>query len=70
MVDKCEVANNGTGINVPMSSGSTVRVSRSVVSGNTLGLQNVGGTLEVDGTSVVRGNTTDTTGTISTVPRQ
>jgi hypothetical protein len=45
----------------------TVRLSRSVVTGNGLGLENLGaGALLVYGNNVVRGNTTDTSGTITT----
>jgi nitrous oxidase accessory protein NosD len=63
-VEKCQIANNGKGITLPAASGATVRLSRSVVSGNTLGLENLGGTLEVSGNNAVRGNTTNTSGTI------
>jgi hypothetical protein len=64
-LEKCQVAGNGTGVKLPAASGATVRLSRSVVTGNTLGLENLGGTLEVSGNNVVRGNSTDTTGAIS-----
>jgi hypothetical protein len=45
-------------------------VSRSVVSGNGIGLQNVGGDLFVYGNNAVRGNTTNTSGTITTTGLQ
>jgi hypothetical protein len=40
------------------------------VSGNSLGLENVGGALQVTATNVVRGNAVDTSGTITTVGLQ
>jgi hypothetical protein len=64
-VEKCQLANNGTGVTLPAASGATVRLSRSVVSGNTLGLENVGGTLEVSGNNAVRGNATNSSGTLT-----
>jgi hypothetical protein len=66
-VEKCQIANNTTtGV---LSSGD-FRLSRSVVSGNGTGLQHTGGTLSVYGNNVVRGNTTNTSGTITPVPLQ
>jgi uncharacterized repeat protein (TIGR01451 family) len=64
-VEKSQIAHNGIGITLPASSLSTVRLSRSVVSGNTIGLENVDGTLEVSGNNVIRGNTTNTSGMIT-----
>jgi uncharacterized repeat protein (TIGR01451 family) len=61
-LEKCQIANNGVGITLPAWSFSTVRLSRSVVSGNTVGLENVDGTLIVAGTNAVRGNTFDVSG--------
>jgi hypothetical protein len=65
--EKCQIANNGTGVRVTNDFSVTVRLSRSVVTGNGLGLENLGaGALLVYGNNVVRGNTTDTSGTITT----
>jgi uncharacterized repeat protein (TIGR01451 family) len=69
-VEKTQIANNGTGVSVPAGSGATARLSRCVVSGNVLGLENVGGTIEVSGNNVVRGNTTNTSGAITTTGLQ
>ena len=58
-------------IGVAALSGGTARLSRSVVLGNTIGLFAAGGsTLASAGTNVVRGNGTDTSGTITVVPEQ
>jgi hypothetical protein len=62
-VEKCQLANNGSGI-MALSS-SSVRLSRSVVGGNGVGLDNAGGMLVVYGNNVVRGNSLDTSGTIT-----
>ena len=52
-------------------SGGTARVSRSHVFGNSTGfLADAGSTFISSGTSVVRRNTTNTTGTITTTPEQ
>lgn len=60
---------NGTGIGTV--AGGTVRVSRSHVFGNTVGFASgAGSTFESFGTNVVRGNATDTTGTITAIPEQ
>ncbi len=60
---------NGTGIGTV--TGGTVRVSRSHVFGNTVGFAaGAGSTFESFGTNVVRGNGTDTAGTITPVPEQ
>jgi hypothetical protein len=69
-VEKCQIANNGTGITLPAASLATVWISRSIVSGNNLGLENVGGTLLLSGTNVVRGNAVDTSGVITTTGLQ
>jgi hypothetical protein len=67
-IEKCQLTNNGTGVTLPAASASTVRLSRSVVSGNGLGLENVDATLEVSGNNAIRGNVTDTSGTITFTP--
>ena len=60
---------NGTGI--ASLTGGTVRISRSHVFGNNVGFAaGAGSTFESFGTNVVRGNGTDTTGTIATIPEQ
>ncbi len=60
---------NGTGIGTV--TGGTVRVSRSHVFGNTVGFAaGAGSTFESFGTNVVRGNGTDTAGTITTISEQ
>jgi Calx-beta domain len=52
-------------------SGGTARVSRSHIFGNTTGfLADAGSTFVSSGTNVVRRNTTNTSGTITTVPEQ
>jgi hypothetical protein len=52
------------------ASKGTIRVSHCAVTQNGLGLKNFTGTLESFGNNVVRGNTTDLSGTITTVPLQ
>jgi hypothetical protein len=68
-VEKCQIADNA-GSGIAVDGGATARVSRSVVSGNGIGLQNVGGDLFVYGNNAVRGNTTNTSGTITTTGLQ
>ena len=66
-IRRSEFTLNGIGVNA--LSGGTVRLSRSVVFGNTTGLFAAGGsTFESSGTNVIRGNGTDTSGTITTIP--
>ena len=66
-IRRSEFALNGIGVNA--LSGATARLSRSVVFGNTTGLFAAGGSpLESSGTNVIRGNGTDTSGTITTIP--
>jgi len=66
-VRQSELWGNGTGILA--FAGGTARVSRSHVFGNTTGLgASAGSTFESAGNNVVRGNGTNTTGTITTVP--
>jgi hypothetical protein len=69
-VEKSQIANNDTGIKLPASSMSFLRLSRSVVSGNSIGLENAGGTLQVYGNNAVWGNGTNTTGPITTTGLQ
>jgi hypothetical protein len=70
-VEKCQIANNGTGIKLPITSMSTLALSHSVVTGNGIGLDNVGGMfLYVYGNNAIQGNTTNTSGTITTLPLQ
>ncbi len=68
-IHRSEFSQNATA--VATLSGGTVRLSRSRVFGNTLGLSAVAGsTFQSTGTNVVRGNTTNTSGTITTTPEQ
>ncbi len=68
-IQRSEFTLNGIGVNA--LSGATARLSRSVVFGNTTGLFAAGGsTFESSGTNVIRGNGTDTSGTITVVPEQ
>jgi hypothetical protein len=65
-IEKSVLANNLVGLEV-VSSGRG-RISNSMVDDNTTGLFNSGGTaLESFGNNAVRGNNTDTSGTITTV---
>jgi len=48
-------------------SGSTARVARSIVTGNGIGFDNLGGTIETLSNSLVRGNGTNTSGAITPV---
>lgn len=67
-VDSSLLANNISG--GAGASKGTIRVSHCTVTQNGLGLKNFTGTLESFGNNVVRGNTTDLSGTITTVPMQ
>jgi hypothetical protein len=69
-VEKAQLGLNGSGVLVPETSSSTVRLNRCVVTGNDVGLQNDGGTIAVTGTNAIRGNTIETAGTITTVGLQ
>jgi hypothetical protein len=69
-VEKCQIANNSTGVRVTNDPSVTLRLSRSVVTGNFVGLENLGGTLYVYGNNAIRGNTTNTSGTITTTGLQ
>ncbi len=69
VVSGSEFSLNGNG--VATSTGGTLRIGRSHVFGNTVGLSAVGGgTLASFGTNVVRRNATNTNGTISAVSEQ
>lgn len=58
---------NGTLVSYP---GGTLSLSRSHVFGNNFGLVNNGGLTVSFGNNVIRGNTTNTSGTITAVPEQ
>jgi hypothetical protein len=64
-VQNCRIYGNVWGLYV--GSGDTFRVSQSVVSGNLVGIKatGVGAVLETYANNVVRGNSTDTSGTIT-----
>jgi hypothetical protein len=65
---RCEFSENITGV---LANGSAVaRVAGSTIADNGIGLSNVSATLESFGNNVVRGNTTDTSGTITPVGLQ
>jgi hypothetical protein len=68
-IEKSVLANNTTRGAGVFSSG-VARVSDSMVTGNGVGLLNSGGTVESFGNNAVRGNTTNTSGTITTVALQ
>lgn len=70
IVDQCEVSNATDTAVVVFSGPAVLRVLNSTVTGNVNGLRHAGGTLESYGNNVVRGNTTDTSGTITTVAKQ
>jgi hypothetical protein len=68
-IHRSEFSQNATA--VATLSGGTVRLSRSRVFGNTLGLSAAAGsTFQSTGTNVVRGNTTNSSGTITTIAEQ
>jgi hypothetical protein len=69
-LEKCQLAHNGIGVTVPFASLGTVHLSRSVVTGNDVGLENAGGSLFVYGNNLVRGNAIDTSGAISNATLQ
>jgi hypothetical protein len=64
-VEKCQIANNHVGMSLQPGSMGVLRLSHSAVTGNDFGLVNAGGTLYVYGNNAVRGNTIDTSGTIT-----
>ncbi|HEX8843965.1 MAG TPA: hypothetical protein VF791_04950 [Pyrinomonadaceae bacterium] len=63
-VDNCMITNNPDGVK---TNGGTARVSRSVISGNTNGLNNVSGTLKRFNNNMIDGNTNNTAGTITPI---
>ena len=70
-IDQSEASNNSsTGFINGSVGANTLRVLNSTITGNTTGLNNLAGTLESFGNNVVRGNTTNTSGTITTVAKQ
>ncbi len=67
-LDQCDVSNNSvTGVAL---GGAILRVLNSTTTGNSEGWRQAGGTFESFGNNVLRGNTTNTTGTITTVAKQ
>jgi len=64
-VDESLIAGNDEGVTV--FSGGTVRVSGSILTGNGIGLLNLGGTIESWGNNALRANASDSQGTIATV---
>jgi len=70
-IDQSEASSNSsTGFINGSVGANTLRVLNSTITGNTTGLNNLAGTLESFGNNVVRGNTTNTSGTITTVAKQ
>ncbi len=68
-IQRSEFLINQTGI-APLT-GGVVRLSRSLVFGNGVGLSTMGGgTILLSGTNVLRGNVTNTSGAIGTIPEQ
>ncbi|HEX8843679.1 MAG TPA: hypothetical protein VF791_03495 [Pyrinomonadaceae bacterium] len=63
-VDNCMITNNPDGVK---TNGGTARVSRSVISGNTNGLNNVSGTLKRFNNNMIDGNTNNTAGVITPI---
>lgn len=63
-VDSSSVTNNPDGVRADLG---IIRVADCLISINTNGLNNVGGTIETFGTNRIRGNTNDTVGVISGV---
>jgi hypothetical protein len=68
-IEKSVLANNGNRGALALTVG-VVRISDSMVTGNGVGLLNIEGTVESFGNNAVRGNTTNTSGTITTVALQ
>jgi hypothetical protein len=64
-VDESLIAGNVEGVTV--FAGGTVRVSGSILTGNAIGLLNLSGTIESWGNNALRGNLSDSQGTITTV---
>ena len=70
-LEGCMASNNGSGIAAEgFSGGSAVaRVSRCIVTNNTVGLaQRLGGAVESRGNNTVRGNGTDVSGVVTPIP--
>ena len=63
-VDHCIITNSPDGVK---NNGGTSRVSRSVVTGNTNGLNNVSGTLKRFNNNMIDGNTSNTVGVITAI---
>ncbi len=70
-IDQSEASNNSLNGFINSSVGSnTLRVLNSTITGNATGLSNLAGTIESFGNNVIRGNTTNTSGVITTVAKQ
>ena len=67
-LERVSVTDN-TGDGVFAAFGSVVRISGSTIARNGTGLHNIGATLESFGDNVVRGNTTETMGTVTVVAK-
>ena len=68
-IHRSELLANGAGVTT--SGTGTARIGRSLVFGNATGLSSIGGgTLQSRGTNVIRGNGTNASGTIGTIPEQ
>ena len=63
-MDNCTLSYNSTAVGVGFG---TTRVSKSIITGNTNGLHNFGGTLESYQDNQLRGNTNNTVGAITLV---
>jgi hypothetical protein len=69
-VENCAIIGSSTDGAIVTNSFSTVRLSNTqIVGSGVFGVANFGGTIESYGNNEVRGNATNTTGTITTVPR-
>ena len=64
-IERTIIAGNGVGVHTQF--GGLVRISNSVVTDNGVGLNHAGGTLQSRLNNMVSGNTTDTSGTITTL---
>ena len=70
VVDVSRSTISGSTNNGVQAGAGTIRVAESLVTGNSVGLLQQGGTLESFKDNIVRGNTTDTVGTITMATRQ
>ena len=67
-VQRCEI--NGSGFGAHVQGAGILRVSGSTVVKNTTGLSNLGSTLKSFGNNAVDGNSTNVTGTLTTIATQ